>query len=286
MVAKSTLITGGICLLLVCRVPSIVAQQADQRPNVKVPRTTTKQNQGLIDFALQGANSTERDYGQCLDEGRRLLIQETVDRIYFWSNLLALGTAFALFILVIHQHQLLRRREQIAADALAQYHNARLRAEAQVEVATQRNHALMSALSELSPPDNAAETAATVATGGRSSPRKERVQQARSTGSISPTASTAATVVPAREKPSLPAAMSASDAIAASIAPPRTTRDGAKPVDQMGLFGADVDLIAKVNSLQQQLNSSQEREKHLRRQLNDSEVRLQKEQQKTRNLQG
>ena len=62
-------------------------------------------------------------------------------------------------------------------------------------------------------------------------------------------------------------------------------QDKSKRLDQMGLFASDVELINRINVLQQQLGSSQEREKHLRRQLNDSELRLQKEQQKSRTLQ-
>jgi hypothetical protein len=46
----------------------------------------------------------------------------------------------------------------------------------------------------------------------------------------------------------------------------------------------DVDLIALINVIQQQLTGSQEKEKQLRRQLNDAELRLQKEQQKNRSL--
>lgn len=75
----------------------------------------------------------------------------------------------------------------------------------------------------------------------------------------------------------------------ASVAAPaavESPENGTKPANQMGLFSPDVDLIAKINSLQQQLNTAQEREKQLRRQLNDSDLRLQKEQQRNRSLQG
>jgi len=54
----------------------------------------------------------------------------------------------------------------------------------------------------------------------------------------------------------------------------------------MGLFKPDVDLILKVNSLEQQLERSQEQEKQLRRQLTQGDQRLQAEQQKNRSLKG
>ncbi len=54
----------------------------------------------------------------------------------------------------------------------------------------------------------------------------------------------------------------------------------------MGLFKPEVDLILKVNSLEQQLGRSQEQEKQLRRQLTQADLRLQAEQQKNRTLKG
>ena len=62
--------------------------------------------------------------------------------------------------------------------------------------------------------------------------------------------------------------------------------NGSKATSQIPLFKPEVDLIVKVNSLEQQLGRSQEQEKHLRRQLNQSELRLQTEQQKNRALKG
>jgi hypothetical protein len=56
--------------------------------------------------------------------------------------------------------------------------------------------------------------------------------------------------------------------------------------NQIGLFKPDVDLIMKVNSLEQQLGRSQDEAKLLRRQLNESDRRLQEEQQRNRSLKG
>jgi len=32
---------------------------------------------GFVDFALKRINAADKNYGQCLDEGRKLLIEET-----------------------------------------------------------------------------------------------------------------------------------------------------------------------------------------------------------------
>ena len=61
---------------------------------------------------------------------------------------------------------------------------------------------------------------------------------------------------------------------------------GPVAANQMGLFKPEVDLTLKVNSLEQQLEHSQEQQKHLRRQLTQADQRLQTERQKNRALKG
>ena len=55
---------------------------------------------------------------------------------------------------------------------------------------------------------------------------------------------------------------------------------------QIGLFKSDVDLVMKVNSLEQQLARSKDVESELRRQLNGIGRKLQSEQEKNRALKG
>lgn len=278
MVAKSAYTIGFACLLLALIAPGS-AQQSRHNVDAVSPSAIGKQKQGLVDYTLDRIAKEGRDYGQCLDEGRRLLIEETLDRAYFWSNLLATGVSVCLFLVVVHQHRLLQRRELIAAESLTQYHNALTRAESQAEEATRRNHELMEALSASSRLTSAAESVVPKS-------KKDAVLQVRS-GVATVPVSTPAAVKLNSPKPALasptPARAVASVAATAVVESPE---NGTQRSNQMGLFSPDVDLIAKINSLQQQLSTAQEREKQLRRQLNDSDLRLQKEQQKNRSLQG
>jgi len=74
----------------------------------------------------------------------------------------------------------------------------------------------------------------------------------------------------------------------AATAPSRSARaaTATPPANQIGLFKPEVDLVMKVNSLEQQLGRSQDEAKLLRRQLNESDRRLQEEQQRNRSLKG
>ena len=110
---------------------------------------SSKPKDGFVDFALKSINPADKDYGQCLDEGRKMLLEETVRDGYFWSNLVALGLLACLFVIIVYQHRVQTSREWSAAETLAQYEHSLSRANAQVEEATNRNRGLMEALSAL-----------------------------------------------------------------------------------------------------------------------------------------
>ena len=110
---------------------------------------SSKPKDGFVDFALKSINPADKDYGQCLDEGRKMLLEETVRNGYFWSNLVALGLLACLFVIIVYQHRVQTCREWAAAETLAQYEHSLSRANAQVEEATNRNRGLMEALTAL-----------------------------------------------------------------------------------------------------------------------------------------
>ena len=227
------------------------------------PSSRTKD--GFVDFALKGINASDKDYGQCLDESRKILVDETVRNGYFWSNVIALGLLGCLFIIIVYQHRAQAVREWTAAEVLTQYENSLSRATAQAEEATSRNRGLMEALTKLR--ESALRSQA-------SSAETQEFPAAETVGSR-------ASGIPASQVTSI----KNSDAKSASV---RSTRaaTATSPANQIGLFKPDVDLIMKVNSLEQQLGRSQDEAKLLRRQLNESDRRLQEEQQRNRSLKG
>lgn len=264
-------------LLLMLAISSSRAQQPVRSENPETDAVRAKPSQGLVDYALHAINPSDRSYGACLDDARELLIQETVDRVYFWSNLLAMGIAICLFLIVIHQQKLLERREWMAAESLSQYRNALARAEAQAAEATQKNHDLVHGL--------IAKSALHAPNGGELVDPAERGRHRKAPAaapSIVPPTPAATVAAPSTTKKDL-AVSPASRSLPAltEVAPQEST-----PGTQFGLFGPDGDFVAKVNALQQQLSTSQERERQLRRQLNESELRFQKEREKIRSLQG
>jgi len=259
----SRIVVAGLFLAML---PSLCfAQTRPSGYNPAAQAQSQRQKDGFVDFALKRINPADKDYGQCLDEGRKLLIEETMRNGYFWSNLVALGLLACLFVIIVYQHRVQTCREWTAAEMLAQHEHALARANAQVEEATSRNRGLMEVLTTLresalrspSPPGEAQD---------RPAPQTVRSR----TSSIQ--ASQVAT-------PKNGNATSAADRSGSAATATR-------PANQIGLFKPDVDLIMKVNSLEQQLGRSQDEAKLLRRQLNESDRRLQEEQQRNRSLKG
>lgn len=322
MVAKTVTRSLLACALSIAALPLAYSQEHGRSE----AHNTQKHQSGLLDYALSGVNSSGRDYGQCFDEARQLLIHETLERALFWSNLCSLAAAGFLFVVVCYQRLFQRRSENVASEVIAQYHNALERAEAQITESATRNQGLMKALS----------ISAGLNVAGGTAPG-EPVPQRRNVGRPARESSPATTQAPAQSKsadsesatststtkPTMPAGAATAvleERAKAADQPPVSSRkpvekvkdvdkgtsrpadqnvqagtpsttlkashqEKSKAVDQMGLFGPEVEFINKINVLQQQLSSSQEREKNLRRQLNDSELRFQKEQQKSRALQ-
>jgi len=258
----SRIVVAGLFLAMLPSLCFAQARRSGYDPAAKAQ--SPRQKDGFVDFALKRINAADKDYGQCLDEGRKLLIEETMRNAYFWSNLVALGLLACLFVIIVYQHRVQTCREWTAAEMLAQHEHALSRANAQVEEATNRNRGLMEALTALR------ESALRSQTSPVEAQDRPALQTVRSRAS----SIQASQVVSTKTSNTTAADRSASAATAT------------RPTNQIGLFKPDVDLIVKVNSLEQQLGRSQDEAKLLRRQLNESDRRFQEEQQRNRSLKG
>jgi len=125
----------GLAGLLLAMLPLVCFAQARPAGDPVGQAPSSKPKDGFIDFALKSVNASDKDYGQCLDENRKILVDETVRNGYFWSNVIALGLLACLFIIIVYQHRVQTVREWTAAEVLMQYENGLSRANAQVDEA-------------------------------------------------------------------------------------------------------------------------------------------------------
>jgi len=224
-----------------------------------------KTQDSFLDFTLKRINPTDIDYGKLLAERRTLVFEQTIKNKYFWSNIVTLSLLFGLFIIIVYQHRIQAKREWASAEALAQFELSLFRANAQLDEATKKNQQLTETLAAL-----------------RESVLRSPFQVAASAAPSAPSsAKTRNGTVPV-----MAAMLPSSDSPEPGNARASGTRTAPQAADQMRLFTLDADLIVKVNSLEQQLAHSQDDNKQLRRRIADGDRRLEREQQRNRQLKG
>ena len=248
-------VLGAVCILLTIATGLAGAQPSSYDPAAK---QQSKSREGFVESALKRINPQNTDYGCQLDEARKLAVDQTIKSVDSWAVLVALGFLVLSFFIVLHQHRERNRREAIAAEFLAQYHNAWVDARAQAADAIHRYN-------ELVHTTNSASEAAF----------------------RTPTSETAAAQARAIKADLGRAAKLQSAGIAASPSDIRAGQNGAERTDGVHQNREpEVDLIAQISTLQQQLNASHEREKNLQKELNKAQRRAPALQPRDANLPG
>jgi hypothetical protein len=263
---------AALALLVTFLTASCVAQLEHSIYNPGARQKPSRQKSSLFDFVLNRINPDEIDYGKRLSEERAMLLDASVNKGYFWSNVVAIGFLAFQFMVIVYQHQTQVRRDHTAAETLATYEHALARANEQVEHAGKANKGLKETLTALR--ESALRSSAAIAARPGERPQP-------------------AVAVSVDPSPSSPPA--ARDRGASNSPKPTRTRAATAPADassatdtanQMGLFASDADLIMRINSLEQQLAQSQEESKQLRRRLSDGDRKLDVEQARNRQLKG
>jgi len=261
---KTTIRVIIVPLILLASAPSSWPQAARSRYDPAANEPPSKPRAGFVDFTLKRINPSDKDYGHIISAGRNLLLAETIENGYFWSNVVSLGLLGCLFILVVYQQKHLNRAEWKSAEIVAQYEHALKRANAQVADATKRNSEIIEVLVGV-------KESTVCAPSARTNNNEAPVARQSRPRPADPPASTAE-----------PPKNGTNKAVKATA----TTTAGADAAAQIGLFKPDVDLITRVNSLEQLLARSKGRENELVRQLNEAGRKLQAEQDKNRSLKG
>jgi hypothetical protein len=243
-----------VCLMLVLT-STAWGQRSSYDP---AARQQSKPREGFVDFALKQINPQNTDYGCQMDEARKFVVDQTVKSIDSWAVLVALIFLVLSFFMLWHQHRERNRREVIAVEFLAQYHNAWLDARTHAADAIRRYN-------ELVHTTNGAGEAALRAP----SPDVENVQ----------TRTVKADLGRDLKPQSVPAVAARSSVKAGDDGAGRNdaTRQNREP---------EVDLIAQISTLQQQLNASHEREKNLQKELSKTQRRAPAVQPRDANLPG
>jgi len=250
MVSRSFSHACWVSVLLAVTTGAATAQRSRYDPGAG---NESKPREGFADFALKQVNPTEKDYGECIAEGRQMLVQETVQNSLFWSNLAAVGMLSLSVLIILYQWKEWQRRELIAATGMAQLCNALESAKRQAGEAFQRHSALIKTRN--TDAEKQLREAGPRKEGPANSAQSRPALQDASTLNPAPLSGTSSHPMPARHSEAMPSSANK---------PPHSSRNVAP----------DGDLVAKVNNLQHQLTvaqeqvrTGQEREQNLRQKL-------------------
>jgi hypothetical protein len=101
--------------------------------------------QGFFDYALGKINPRDTDYGAAMESGRAALVENSVDDLYFWSNVVTLLLLSGLVAVVLLQWRAADKREVIAASLIAQLWNGRVSDRIEIDRRTEQFNRLVEA---------------------------------------------------------------------------------------------------------------------------------------------
>jgi hypothetical protein len=140
---------AGFVLLVIVGVAA--GQQASNTPGKTRPAARSSydpmprgQNRdapkGIVESTLAGINPRDKDYGQAVEDWRKEVFENTLDRVYFWGLILlgmSLGASLAGNGWLVRERE---RRFAISADIVTQLYNAYIGSRAKtLEVITKYN---------------------------------------------------------------------------------------------------------------------------------------------------
>jgi hypothetical protein len=99
--------------------------------------------QGFFDYALDKINPRGVDYGVSLESARTAVVENTIDDLYFWSNVVTLLLLIGLVVVVLLQWRAADKREVIAASLIAQLWNGRVSDRVEIERRTRQFNQLV-----------------------------------------------------------------------------------------------------------------------------------------------
>lgn len=101
--------------------------------------------QGFFDYALGKINPRDKDYGAAMESGRAALVENSIDDLYFWSNVVTLLLLSGMVAVVLLQWRGADKREVIAASLIAQLWNGRVSDRIEIERRTAQFNQLVEA---------------------------------------------------------------------------------------------------------------------------------------------
>jgi hypothetical protein len=129
-----------VCVLGLSGVASL--GQVQNQPNTS-PAPSTKRQPGFFEYVLGKVNPNGNDYGASMQTGRDRLVENTIDDLYFWSNVVTLLLLTKAVAVVLLQWRSADKKEVIAASLIAELWNGRVSDRIEIDRRTEQFNRLV-----------------------------------------------------------------------------------------------------------------------------------------------
>jgi hypothetical protein len=138
-------------VLVAILVMAIGSPALAQVGNASQPKPHQAQNtqKGFLDYALGKINPDQKDYGSQVELIRRVAVEETIDKAYFWSNVVSLfllASVTTLYLLTLRSGD---KKELIAATLIAELWNGLVSSREEIERIEKDNRTIVSRSKEV-----------------------------------------------------------------------------------------------------------------------------------------
>jgi hypothetical protein len=114
-----------LLLTVLCLIPSPgISQERSARTGM--PPHPMRQSRGFFDYVLGKINPDGKDYGATADDIRGDTVRNTLDDLYFWSNLFTLGILAGVSTALYLQLRASQKKETICVALITQLYNGRV----------------------------------------------------------------------------------------------------------------------------------------------------------------
>ncbi len=107
------------------------------------PHQTSRRSQGFLDYTLGKINPNDKNYGLDAEGLRAEAVHDTLDDLYFWSNVVTLSLLAAITLIRFLELRSAEKKEVICATLMTQLWNGRVSDLAEIDRRTNQYNALV-----------------------------------------------------------------------------------------------------------------------------------------------
>jgi hypothetical protein len=119
-----------------------MANGQDHADPPSAPHQTVRRSEGFLDYTLGKINQANKDYGLSAAGLRAEAVHDSIDDLYFWSNLVTLSLLASITVIRVLEHRSAEKKEVICVTLITQLWNGRVSDLIEIERRTNQYNAL------------------------------------------------------------------------------------------------------------------------------------------------